>query len=34
MTFASLFGLQAFCRTILLTVIPVEALARLGDAQG
>jgi ACDE family multidrug resistance protein len=32
-TFASLFGLQAFCRTILLTVIPVEALARLGDAQ-
>jgi hypothetical protein len=34
MTFASLFGLQAFCRTLLLTVIPVEALARIGDAQG
>jgi len=34
MTFASLFGLQAFCRTLLLTVIPVEALVRTGSAEG
>lgn len=34
MSFAMLFGLQAFSRTVLLTVVPVEALARIGSAEG